>query len=250
MATPLPIPLLPPTPWWDHAVIGALIAGAVAVLLAIGNTILAAWLHRDRAKVDRDLARDRFEFDKAAAEHKAGLDRALDHWRRRVDFAEQELAAFYEARSRFTFIRTPETFIGEVEGRPEREDEPQTLQRFRDLYYPVLHRANEAAPFFDAFYARRFRASALLGAGAEEPYRTVRQALMRVRSASHSLLRLGPEPRTERDRERYDERRGRFERVVWEDWSDEDEDQVAASIDEALAGAEAIFQPVIQPPPG
>lgn len=233
-----------PTPFWDHPAFAALVTGAVAIVVLIVNSILNTWMHREKLKTDRDLAREKFEFDKVSDERRAAIERSLDQWRRRVAFAEQELTAFYEARSCLSAIRSPASFAGEAEAREGRAEEGAVLQRQRDIYYPIAKRIQDHADFFNGFYSKRYLATALLGPDAEAPYRTMWQALIRVKVAVGMLLRqdaFAPSQAAINHRQQMEE-------VIWEGAAAPDD--IAAAIDQAVSNAEAIFRPVIQPPPG
>jgi hypothetical protein len=48
-------------------------------------------MHRERLDLDRNLADRRANADIALAERKVALDRALEAWKRRTEFAEAQL---------------------------------------------------------------------------------------------------------------------------------------------------------------
>lgn len=235
----------PPThaPFWDHPAFAVLVTGAVAIVVLIVNSILNTRMHREKLKADRDLAREKFDFDKIADERRVALERDLDQWRRRVTFAEQELTAFYEARSRLSAIRSPGAFGGEAEDREGREAEGPQLKRQRDIYYPVAKRVQENADFFNSFYTKRYLAIALLGPAAEEPYLQMWQALIQVRVAANMLLRWDAYA----DNEAAIKHRRQMEEVIWEGAADPD--RLAEKIDQAVAEAEAILRPLIRAAP-
>ena len=250
MAIPVPPPPIlvqaaAPTPWWDHSLFAAFITGAVAILVLGVNSWLNTSLHREKLKADRDLAREKFAYDKQTAEHKAQLDRDLDKWRRRVAFAEEQLTAFYEARSRLHAIRSPLAYSHEAEARQGRDQESEDVRQYRDMYYPVIQRINDAGDFFNGFYSKRYLAVALLGAPAEAPYVAMWQQLVKVNAAVASLLRLRPDL----GNQDVIDHRHRMEEVIWEGVAG-DKDVTATAINQAVSDAEAIFRPVIQPPPG
>jgi hypothetical protein len=240
----LPCPVPPPVPFWDHPGFAALLTGAVAILVLIVNSIVNTLMQGQKLKADRELARERFDFDKAADERRIALERSMDQWRRRVEFAEQQLTSFYEARSRLQAIRSPGAFGGEAVGRPGRDQETEALRQQRDTYYPVERRLQEDAEFFRIFYSKRFLASALLGPEAEAPYADIWSAVIKVQVAVAMLMRpdaYAPYPAAMAHRERMEGR-------IWE--GAVEPDTVAAAIHQAVTDAEAIFRPVIIPPAG
>jgi len=230
--------------FWDQPAFAVIVTGVVAIIVLIVNSIINTRMHQEKLSADRDLAREKFEFDKIADERRAAIERSLDQWRRRVAFAESELTAFYEARSHLSAIRSPASFSGEGEAREGREKEDAELQSQRDIYYPVLKRIQDNADFFNAFYSKRYLAIALLGPGADVPYRTMWQALVRVHVSVGMLLRrdaFSQNPQAIAFRQKMEE-------VIWEGASENDTQALA--VEQAVIEAEAIFRPVIQPPPG
>jgi FtsZ-interacting cell division protein ZipA len=231
------------TPFWDHPAFATAITGVVAIIVLAVNSWLNTRMHQEKLRADRSLAREKFDFDRHAAEHKAQLDRELDQWRRRVTFAEQELTAFYDVQSRIQSIRSPAAFGGEAEIRPKRDEETEQLRQQRDAYYPVAKRFSDNADFLNAFYSRRLMAVALLGPQATQPYEAMWQQLVAINVAVRMLLRPGAWANDPSAAKRRDEK----EKVIWDGYGESD--RIASGVAEAVVGAEALFRPVVQPPP-
>ena len=115
------------------------------------------------------------------------------------------------------------------------------------MYYATAKRIADNTDFFNAFYSKRYQAVALLGAVAEAPYVAMWQQLLKVNGAVQSLLRQQPEPVNQAS---VDHRQA-MERLIWEGLAEAEGvvDTVTAAIGQAVTDAEAIFRPVIQPPP-
>src|SRR6202030_3285223 len=81
-----------------------------------------------------DLADRKAAADIALAERKLALDRALEAWKRRTEFAEVVLADFYQAQRIIEEARSPGIMSGEGSTRPkyagETEDEARTLNGY------------------------------------------------------------------------------------------------------------------------
>jgi hypothetical protein len=228
---------------WDFgppAVIAALVGAAVALLVMIGNAVANWILHRSKLKFDRQLARERFEFEKSLAERKIALDRAHHIWKRDSEFAEEALSAFYDARSRIQAIRSPGSFNSENNDRAGRENEQEEIRTARDTYYPYVRRIREHSTFFSEFYAKRFRAAALFGLEADQPFREIWSLLIHLKVSAESLVAVAGQPaHHQRQRDRHQ----RLEETIWEGAADLD--RIAGQLDAAIASAEQLLRPRI-----
>ncbi|SDC47566.1 hypothetical protein SAMN05444678_103150 [Sphingomonas sp. YR710] len=226
--------------WLNQPVVdAAIVAGLVALFVMIGNAVISSILHQSKITADRALATERFEFDKALAERKMALDRALTDWKRNAEFAERALSDFYEARSRMQAIRSPGSFGAENDDRVGRDAEVEAIRSSRDAYYPYLRRVRTHSNFFDDFYARRYRATALFGPEAEVPYQEIWRVLHRVNVAASMLVRdSGPLLH-----EQQFQTRQNLEYAIWE--GSIDPDPLADQIAEAVTTAEKLFRPAI-----
>lgn len=222
------------------AVTAALVAGVVALLVMIGNAIINWLLHRSKLTFDRTLARERFEFEKSIAERKTALDREIHLWKRNAEFAEQALTSFYEARNRIQAIRSPASFNSENNDRIGRDAENQAVRDARDTYYPYVRRVRDQSAFFSTFYAMRFRAAALFGLEAEQPYANMWNVVIRLKVAAERLTADAGQPAPH---QRQQERHQRLEDIIWEGAADPD--PVAADVMSAVETAERLFRPAI-----
>lgn len=248
MAFPPPLQMIMPAAadqvfWHQPTVIAAIVTGAVAIAVLLVNTALNTRMHRDKIAADKSLARERFNFDMRLAERRAALDRAVDDWKRKSAFAEQELVGFYEASSNLSAIRSIGSFGSENEDRQGRAEEGEELRRQRDTYHAIARRVRDHAEFYNILYSKRYRALALFGKGADVPYKKIWQVMVEVQVAAFTLMRRD----TDAPGHAAFEHRDRMENVVWEGAADDD--QIARRIREAVAEAEALFRPVLETPP-
>ena len=225
--------------WTNPTLVAALVAGVVALTVAALNAGFGLLLQRERQKAEGRLARERFDFDRDLAERRVRLDRELGDWRRRAEFAEAELGSFYDARSRLEAIRFPGAFSTENLDRAGRDSESEAVRNHRDIYYPFARRIAAEADFFNDLHARRFRALALFGTGADAPYQGIWSALSQLRSAVDMLMRDNGAIYNEA----LAQHRLRMEERIWQGAADDD--AVAQEIDEAVTAAETLLRPAI-----
>src|SRR6266403_5065677 len=95
---------------WTSLIGPAVIAAAVSIIVAVINRATLRAMHRERLDLDRDLADRRANADIALAERKVALDRALEAWKRRTEFAEEVPGDFYQARDIIQSARSPGGF--------------------------------------------------------------------------------------------------------------------------------------------
>jgi hypothetical protein len=128
------------------AVIAAVIAAAVSMIVAVINRATLRAMHKERLDLDRDLADRRANADIALAERKVALDRALEAWKRRTEFAEVVLADFYQAQRIIEEARSPGIMSGEGSSRPKYADETEDEARTLNGYFAAAERLNKFTP--------------------------------------------------------------------------------------------------------
>lgn len=240
-AAELPDRPVPPTssndtPLYLHPVL-------LAAIIALFGTLAALWMnnrfHKERLKFEEKLADKKYVHDVSLEESKFSHTVAMAKWQRQSEFAEEQLAAFYEARARLRSIRSPASYSSENNDRAGRDQEREAVRNARDSYYPVLRRVSQSSEFFNDFYAARYRAVALFGERADMPFIAIWEALNKVQVSASMLMREdmhGEHPNVAQNRQRMEER-------IWEGAADGD--PIAAEIEAAIEGAEALFRPVI-----
>ena len=215
----------------------------IAAVIALIGTLIALWMnnrfHNGRLTFEEGLAEKKFDYDVKLEERKFSNSVNMAKWQRESEYAEEQLALFYEAAAKVGAIRTPMSYTSDNEDRPGREEERESVRQARDAYYPVLKRINKESDFFNQFYAARYRSVALFGIEAEEPYKRVWNAIHRVRIAAQMLMR---EQFPVND-ERVLENRNRMEGDILE--GAEQEDRVLAELTSSITQAEELFRPII-----
>jgi hypothetical protein len=135
------------------------------------------------------------------------------------------------------------SYGSENDDRVGRDEESEELRKIRDSYYPVLRRINSNADYFNEFYAKRYRARALFGEGADEPYNAIWRVIIEVRTAAMMLMRRDVDannPGVIKHREQMENR-------IWE--GSPDDDPLVAKVSAAILAAENVFRPFIDAVP-
>jgi hypothetical protein len=152
------------------AVVAGVIAAVVSIIVAVINRATLRAMHRERLALDRDLADRRANADIALAERKVALDRALEAWKRRTEFAEEVLGDFYQARDIIQSARSPGGFGDEGATRGKEIWETESDTTLLNSYFRTLERLDKKTEFFAQLLARRYRFIAIFGAEAAKPY--------------------------------------------------------------------------------
>lgn len=219
------------------AVIAAFIAAGAGILV---NFVGGLILQFQRFNFDNKIASRRLVDELNIVREKQSLEQNLDLWRAKRSFAEESLASFYQIESLFHLIRSGMSFRVEAESRQGREDESETLRGLRDTYWPVLKRLEDNSEPFSKLHARRFRAMALFGPAADEPFMDIHRLHVKVHTAGQALMNqqthsgYGTAPAFKEE----------MERVVWEGL--QDPDLLAREVADAVAKADAIFGPILR----
>jgi hypothetical protein len=152
----------------DWTIFTSPLAGLLGVL--VGTAISSSTTrrtHKERIAADQalaerkiaadiDLAERKFKFDSDLAERKFHYDRAFNDHKRRVDLAEQAIAAFYEARDVLDFSRSRFLGAGEGKSRPKVNTENALFARLLAMRYSfAAHFGQDAAGPFNAILQAR-----------------------------------------------------------------------------------------------
>jgi hypothetical protein len=222
------------------AVVAAVIAAAVSIIIAVINRATLRGIHRERLDLDRDLADRKATADIALAERKVALDRALEAWKRRTEFAEVVLADFYQAQRIIEEARSPGIMSGEGVTRPkyvdETEDEAQALNGF----FAAAERLNNRSEFFAQLHARRYRFVAYFGRDAAKPYDDLHQIYAEILVAVRMLLNT----HRERDLGFMSDGIQQWKSTIG--WGLPDKDKIPARLTGLIEAIEQTCRPVIQ----
>jgi hypothetical protein len=117
-------------------------------------------IHAEKLKFDENLAERKFRFDIDLADRRFRYERQLNDDKRRIEFGEDLLAAFYKFQGLVGAVRSPGAFGDEGASRQKDPDEPPEQARLRDTCF--VPRAVKPEPRFIAqFFSKRYRARAL-----------------------------------------------------------------------------------------
>jgi hypothetical protein len=184
----------------DWTIFTSPLAGLLGVL--VGTAISSSTTrrtHKERIAADQalaerkiaadiDLAERKFKFDSDLAERKFHYDRAFNDHKRRVDLAEQAIAAFYEARDVLDFSRSRFLGAGEGKSRPKVEGESEKVRERRELYFIPIERINTENALFARLLAMRYSFAAHFGQDAAGPFNAILQARNEIISAASILI--------------------------------------------------------------
>jgi hypothetical protein len=110
-----------------------------------------------------------------------------EYAKRRIEFAEEVLALFYEVRDALRFIRNPAGWVGEGSTRPRGEHEIEADSRILDMAYVVFERYKKQEAIFSNLRSKRYRFMAMFRCRSHEPFDAVNSALNQVFVASQML---------------------------------------------------------------
>lgn len=220
------------------------VASFAAGLIGAG---ISSWTirstHKQRLAADERLAERKFEFDIQIAERKFLLDARSADRKRKQDLAESVLAGFYEVEAIMRSVRSPMSYAFEAEGRPKEELETEGTAKLRDTYFVILARYDKNRKEVSDLLALRYRMAAWFGAGADEPFQKLHQAIHYVITAAQMLVNWSKDADGFRGNPSHLTLWQKMEGDIW--WGAEDPDRVATLITEAIAAMEAICQPIL-----
>lgn len=224
------------------AVVAAVVSGLISAIAMVVNRSTSLTTHREKINADHELAEKKVSGDLKIAERKFELDRRLADWKRKTEIAEQVLADFYKAKDIFSDARRPFANNGEGSSRPGRGDgETENQTNHNDAIYAPYERLVRERDFFSEMHARRFRFMALFGERGAEPFLVFSRAFDEVGISTFGLLRparMSPLP---------DKIRDKYEAAIG--WGTDDEDKLAARLNDAVAQVESLCGPVLRDMP-
>jgi hypothetical protein len=222
------------------AVVAAVIAAMVSIIVAVINRATLRAMHGERLDLDRNLAERRASADIALAERKVALDRALEAWKRRTEFAEAVLTDFYQATEIIREARSPGGFGNEGGTRQKEDWETERDTRTLNSYFRTTERLLREREFFSQLYAKRFRFMAYFGNDAAQPY----NELHRIYSEIVISVRILIDTHRNRDLGSLTNDRRRWESVIWA--GTREDDPIPERLNQIVAAIETTCRPVIQ----
>lgn len=229
--------------WWVPWIGPTVLIGLLGLFVNAWNV---ARLQAKRIAADQALAGIKTAADVELARVKLSLDRDMVLWRRKVEVGEAVLTLAYAARDRFKGARHSFSFAGEGESRPDREGEPENLQRRKDGTFAPYERLRADTALFDEIASKRFALRALFGLDLDVHCLAFLRAYNEMQQATLDLLALmdlrhnGGTPDEVFEKELratigFDKRAG---------------DELGERLEAAVAGLEGAIGPVLAVQPG
>ena len=157
--------------------------------------------------------------------------------KKKIDLAEDVLAAFYDARDRIKFIRAVEGYAHEGEERKAPEGESNFQKRERDAAFVPLARYENHRQFFSELMAKRYRLRAQIGPRVDQPFNELQSVISKILTAARMLMRTAG-ARTESS----EPLRKEWLAAIYE----MDNDPISTRIDAAISDLEKVCQPILE----
>jgi hypothetical protein len=172
----------------------------------------------------------------------------LDAWRRqmvgkrRMELAEQVLAAVYQYRDAMKWIRSPGSFGGEGESRKAGDNETEEERREKNMRFITIERAQANIELLNEMTRLSYLARVYFGPQVSGAFQDLHLVLVKVRSAATMLIMTSTRGEKMVDIQNW-------ESEVW-DHSDKDKpDEVTKEIDDAVAIFESVCRQHVQVSP-
>lgn len=165
-----------------------------------------------------------------------------DYAKRRIEFAEEVLAQFYEVNDAFRSIRAPFTWLGEGKSRTRGEHEDEIMAESLDRAYVVVERFIRHKSTFSNLRSKKFRYMAMFRGNAHEPFDDIEMALNQILIASDMLGKYywknqGLLDMNSEQSQRSHKEGKKMEATIW---SGIDGDAIAALVDKAIKKIESV----------
>lgn len=142
--------------------------------------------------------------------------------KRKFEIAEKALCRFKEAILVLHSVRHPAGYGNEGVSRPPQDGETEDQRAMRNTYYVPIERLNRHSELFGQVEKDETLVGIYFGSDAKMPYRSLRDIHFSIAHASGWLMRMthrreALDPRIKAER---DERRVKFEAIIWDDFGD------------------------------
>jgi hypothetical protein len=225
------------------AVVAAVVSGFVTILGNIFSNRSSRSINAEKIASERELAERKFEFKKDLAERKFRGEQALHDYRRRVEFGEELLAAFFKLKDTVRSIRGPFSFGNEGESRKRREFEIEAEAKSRDGFYVPIARIQKNSEFLSDLTSKKYRAQAIFQNEIHRAFELAVEALNAIQRASSMLVEQVGQPRVDSDFWR------KLERDIWDLSSPENPDELSKKILQAIDIVEKAVRPTLERSP-
>jgi hypothetical protein len=165
--------------------------------------------------------------------------------RRQCELAEEALALMYEAQEVFASIRHPASYGGEGSSRIQGENETPEEKQARDLAFVPIERINSFGDFFGRVVSVRPRFRAMFGKDADGPLAEILGIRGQIVLAVRMLRRLEGRDVPD-DPQKAEEHHQRIQKNEAIKWSDEDNDEIEATLAQASKRMEKFVGPILR----
>jgi hypothetical protein len=180
---------------------------------------------------------------------------AIGAWRRefvgkrRIELAEETLAAFFAVRDAIAFIRNPFSSSDAGKTRKQQANESPAETELLNRAYIVVERHDERKDVFAHFATLKYRFMAAVGKETESIFTETQKATNKIFIAAHMLgtcywPRQGREPMSEAERKEHLDEMWKHEEVFWD--TNEPNDAIKASLASILAKLEKVTEPAFR----
>jgi FtsZ-interacting cell division protein ZipA len=165
-----------------------------------------------------------------------------EYAKRKIEFAEEVLALFYEVSDALQSIRSPLSGGAEGTSRPRSEHESESESRILDNAYVVIERYKKQEAVFHNLRSKKYRFMAIFRGRSHDPFEDITNALNKVFVASHMLgshywQRQGRVHMEPTEFQRHLDKMHEQEAIFW---MIPDEDPITPIVDGAIKKVEAI----------
>jgi len=215
------------------AVVAAFVSGVVTILGNVFSIRSSRSINSEKIASEKELAESKFDFEKDIAERKFRYEQELHDYRRRVEFAEELLAAFYKLRDIVLSIRGPFSYGDEGATRKRREHESEPEATARDSFYVPIARMQKQTEFLSDLISKKYRAQAVFKRDIQRAFVLANEVLNTIQIASGMLVEQVGQPRADPEFWR------KLEGQIWNTSTPDKPDELSQKIDQAIEIVEA-----------
>src|SRR3984957_9886527 len=215
------------------AVVAAFVSGVVTILGNVFSIRSSRSINSEKIASEKELAESKFDFEKDIAERKFRYEQELHDYRRRVEFAEELLAAFYKLRDIVLSIRGPFSYGDEGATRKRREHESEPEATARDSFYVPIARMQKQTEFLSDLISKKYRAQAVFKRDIQRAFVLANEVLNTIQIASGMLVEQVGQPGADPEFWR------KLEGQIWNTSTPDKPDELSQKIDQAIEIVEA-----------
>jgi hypothetical protein len=225
------------------AVVAAIVSGVVTILGNVFSIRSSRSINSEKIASEKELAESKFDFEKDLAERKFRYEQELHDYRRRVEFAEELLGAFYKLRDTVLSIRGPFSYGDEGATRKRREHESEPEARARDGFYVPIARMQKETEFLSDLASKKYRAQAVFKREIQRAFELANEVLNTIQIASGMLVEQVGQQRADPEFWR------KLEGQIWNTSTPDKPDELSKKIDQAIEIVENAVRPTLEKSP-